>query len=370
MECDTLGPSISALYDGEEVSPEAAQHIAGCVNCREALREYAQIGVELRLLEANQLKMPALPQVARRTRLFASVLTQNMRVPRFVAAICALAIIALAGGWARTRAQNSARYFQYRFMFDSERGSGSVGGVAQVCAMGCAHLTVLSGTQHLAAVLNVQKVNGGRVYLTLRVKRFEAGPDVKQLEDEMSDVPAIPYVYEPGKVLPIPVEGGSQVNLEGVIADSPEGVPGWHDMPARPAENQIVVRQGILIRDGQVVAEFPGSVSAAGSIGNSQAGFYAYIPTQGLFAFSLGPLEKSTEGRADYGQIRFTESGARYMLLSGSQITGGSQPRHIWILHLPSYRLSQGFPNANNDSPRIGSSPNIKVVLEQMHALP
>lgn len=368
MECDALGESISALYDGEEVSSEAAQHIAGCANCRKAMREYAQIGVELRLLEANQLKTPAVPQVARRTRSFASVLTQKMRVPRFVAVICALAIIVLAAGWARTRAQSPVEYFQYKVFSDS----GAVGGVAHACESGCEQVFRILGPERLPVgmMMSIQDIRGNTVHFTLRTKRFDKVPDNARLNDELRDAPAFQYVYKAGTTLDIPMSGAAAFKMEGIITPTEDGVPWWFNAGFRPSENGIAIREGFLIRDGKVIAELPGSVSADGGSNDSNPGMYAYIPKYGLFAVGLKSLPGAVEGTADYGQIRFTENGVKYVLLSASQVTGGNQPRPIWVLHLPNYLLSQGNLKANDNSPEVGSSGDIMSRLEKMHALP
>lgn len=370
MSCKIFEPMISILYDGEDVSPEAARHIVKCKDCRERLNDYAVMAAEVRLLaaqEREESKMQTIPKgIMPKRSSFARALGKKMRVPRFAAAICALAIVVLAGGWVHTRAQNSS-WFQYRLSFDIGGANGSVGGVVPACANGCSYPVTLSETKHIAAILSVRKIDGDRVYLTVRAKRFESAPDVKHLEQEMSDVPAVPYVYEPGKALPIPVRGGSPVELDGVIAASPEGVPGWHDMPSRPAENQIVVRDGVLIRDGRVIAELPGSGSATGEAEYSKAGFYVYIPKEGLFAFGLSPFGEATEASADYGQIRFSENGVPYMLLAGSQITGGTQPHHMWVLHLPAYVLPEQY--GSGGVIEFGSSSDIGGVLRQMGAI-
>ena len=375
MECNTLGPSISALYDGEEVSAEAAHHMASCANCRETLREYAQIAVELRLLEAHQLKMPALPQVAPQRESFASILTRDMRVPRFVAAICGLLIVALAAGWARTHAQIPAQWFQYKVSFERPGESGSVGGVTRPCSSPCERPFMIG--QHIGILLQVRNIEGENVYITLRSKQFPNSPESKNLSREMIDAPAAQYIYKLGDVLQIPVAGGSDVKLQGIVAASSEGVPWWFARPVQPKENEIAVRKGFLIRDGRVIAEMDGSASAAGR-GNTSPGVFAYLPRHGLFAIGLQPLNGAIEGTADYSQIQFAESGVKYMLLSASQITGGTQPRQVWILHLPDYRPSQHESQLNkgfsipwsNTSERFGSSSNIVAMLKQMGALP
>lgn len=374
MDCETWRPMISALYDGEAISAEAVQHIADCKDCRDRLGNYAAIAAEIRLLAAHErkeLKMqPIVKEVMPKRSSLALALRKKIRVPRFAAAICALAIVLLAGGWMRTRAQNTAQWFQYRFSFAIKGTSkGSVGGVVQACAQGCEHPVTLSGTERIAAIIGVRKIEGANVYLTVRVKRFASVPDMKHLAYEMSDVPTIQYAYKPGQSLRIPVVGGGEVKMEGMIVASQEGVPGWYGFPSQPGENQIVVRQGVLIRDGQVIAEMPGSGSATGATSDSDAGFYAYAPGQGLFAVGLKPFDEAIMGSVDYGQIRFTENGVKYLLLSGSQVTGGAQPRNIWVLHLPEYLPSKHDPRANNGHMQFGTSSDLTKVLQEMGAI-
>jgi hypothetical protein len=373
MDCETWRPMISALYDGEAVSAEGVRHIADCKDCRERLGNYAAIAAEVRLLaaqERKELKMqPIVKEAMPKRSSLALALRKKMRVPRFAAATCGLVIILLAGGWAHTRAQNTPLWFQCAFSFNIDGARASAGGVTQACGPRCEHAITLSESNRTAGLVDVQKIEDGKVYLSLRLKRFDILPDFKHLAERMTDVPATTYVYQPGKVVRIPVSGGDEVEMEGVIVASQEGIPGWHGFPSQPSENQMVVRQGVLIRDGQVIAEMPGSGSATGASSDSNAGFYAYVRGQGLFAVGLKPFDGAIMGTVDYGQIRFTENGVKYLLLCGSQLTGGAQPRNIWVLHLPEYLPSQHDPQANDGYMQFGTSSDITRVLQEMGAI-
>lgn len=383
MDCDTLGPMISALYDGENVPPETARHIANCENCRQKLADYLAMAVEIRLFAAQEREVGNPPAVAKRPALptrssIGVALRKRMQVPRFAAAICGLAIIVLAGGWARTRAQMPAQWFQYKVSFGGNGEGGNVGGIERACNSPCARPFMISpGGQHIGMLLQVRDIEGDHVYITLSSKQFANPPQVKNLSREMSDAPAAQYIYKLGNVLQIPVAGGSDVKLEGIVAASSEGVPLWFDRPVQPKENEIAVRKGVLIRDGRVIAEMVGSASATGDA-NTSPGFFAYIPQHGLFAIGLRPFSDATEGTVDNSQIQFEENGVKYMLLSASPITGGSQPRQVWILHLPDYRPSQHESQSekgastpwSDTSQRVGSSSNITAMLKQMGAIP
>ncbi len=48
MNCDKAREYVSAIYDGEAVPREAAEHTARCADCRELLQGYAKAGAALR----------------------------------------------------------------------------------------------------------------------------------------------------------------------------------------------------------------------------------------------------------------------------------------------------------------------------------
>ena len=48
MKCEEAAEFVSALCDGESISPEAAEHVGACETCQARLKEYGQIGMALR----------------------------------------------------------------------------------------------------------------------------------------------------------------------------------------------------------------------------------------------------------------------------------------------------------------------------------
>jgi exosortase D (VPLPA-CTERM-specific) len=57
MKCDKAAEFVSALCDGESISPEAAEHVGACETCQARLKEYGQIGTALRRVAS--LESPA-----------------------------------------------------------------------------------------------------------------------------------------------------------------------------------------------------------------------------------------------------------------------------------------------------------------------
>ena len=48
MRCDEAKEYVSAMYDGETVPRDAAEHTARCADCQELLKGYAEMGAGLR----------------------------------------------------------------------------------------------------------------------------------------------------------------------------------------------------------------------------------------------------------------------------------------------------------------------------------
>ena len=374
MDCDSVGPLISELYDGEPVFPEAVGHIVKCGSCRERLRDYAALSAEVRLLaaqEREEMRMPTMMrEVMPKRNSFLFALRKTMRVPRFVAAACALVIILLAGGWAHTRAQNTPLWFAYELSFHLQDGtSASVGYLMHPCGPGCEVPFTLGESGRLAGIIGVEKIEGGKVYLTLRLKRFATAPDSKHLAKQMADVPASAYLYVPGTTVSVPVAGGGKVEMTGLITTTEQGHMELNHYPSKPARDEMVLLKGVMIRDGQVIADMSDAGTLGGRASGPGAGFYEYVPGHGLFAAGLKPFTGAIPGIADYGQIRFDENGVKYMFLTSSQITGGDQPRTIWVLHLLHYLPSQHDAQAKDNAALFGTGGDIGLLLKQMGAI-
>ena len=58
MRCDEAEEFVSAVYDGETVPPQAAEHIAHCAACEELLKGYAEMGASLRAYGSLLLAEP------------------------------------------------------------------------------------------------------------------------------------------------------------------------------------------------------------------------------------------------------------------------------------------------------------------------
>ena len=92
MNCSEAEVYVSALYDGEVVPSNEARHIAECEICRHTLKDYSEMGAELRLAAAvqpEQLLPLSLPP-RRKTFSFCSA---PVGVPRFALAGLAACLV-------------------------------------------------------------------------------------------------------------------------------------------------------------------------------------------------------------------------------------------------------------------------------------
>ena len=55
-----------------------------------------------------------------------------------------------------------------------------------------------------------------------------------------------------------------------------------------------------------------------------------------------GVREGAVAGSADFGQVRFELDGEKYLLGCATPVTGGPQPRQVWVYVDRHYRPSQG----------------------------
>jgi hypothetical protein len=154
----------------------------------------------------------------------------------------------------------------------------------------------------------------------------------QELDQKFRDTPTHEYQYVPGQTLEIPVEGGGKILLTGRVLERRASF--WvHEggFPLEPKSDQIVLTKPVLVRDKALLGEDFSSASAGGDSP------YVAIspPNEGLFVFVLKPFDGAVEGEVEYGQARFKLDGHEYVLLCATPITGGEQPRQIWVYYDP-----------------------------------
>ena len=112
MNCDEAAEYVSALCDGVTVPLAAAEHVNVCETCRKRLKEYVELGTEMRRLASLEIAEASLPQfVGAERRNFTATIWQNarktMRIPRLAFATLLAAVVVLGSGWARQSVQGN-----------------------------------------------------------------------------------------------------------------------------------------------------------------------------------------------------------------------------------------------------------------------
>jgi len=374
MNCDEVQPFVSALHDGESVPREAAEHIRSCSACQARLEDYARMDVELRLLasrapEEAPTEMPHLPQLRRH---WGHALTARVRVPRFAVGVGLFAILSLSVGLGWMRAQSRGPWFQFD-LSDAEN-QAKVGCLTQAGDEWTGGFVTTGAHQKIGIRVKALDVQKDLVRLSVKARVFEPAPgnkaekaanytssslSQKVIDRIFANTAPREFDYVPGRTLEIPVEGGGKVLLSGEVFKIRPSFPAqWYPLTLQPDE--IALSKPALARGN----EFLGKIQGAGSARGEDAAIGICAPPLGAFVFALKPFEGAVQGVAEFGEVRFNLDGEEYTLFSATPITGGQQPREIWV-----YR-SQNCPPSWKTTPKhpsmIGSG-NISNVLDFLH---
>ncbi|HEY3455795.1 MAG TPA: hypothetical protein VGK64_14410 [Bryobacteraceae bacterium] len=336
MNCAEAELYVSSLYDGQQVPPSAAQHIAACESCRRVLQDYSHMGVELRL--AATMAPEQLPPL----KLFPqkhpfNVLWRRVSIPRFALAAVLAGLVLATTAVSILRAQSKPLWFQFGYGFhESDEVS---------------HYTVAKkGYDDTQATLSF--VNGAPVAVALRVKveslsddeavlRCRAVPaktettstGLKRLGSpeggvSLDHVPAVHY--KPGESLAISIEGGGTLYLKGDVLDHQPSIA--FGFPLEPAPGKLIVRSPVLTGSDQLLGEINGATAVAS---DETRGVNFQTGSNGSFTFALRPFPGAVQGKLTCGEVTFKLAGKNFRLVAAAPITGGDQPRFVWVRRDP-----------------------------------
>jgi hypothetical protein len=364
MNCGLVTEFVSALCDGESIPHEAAEHISKCKTCRLTLREYSEIGAELRCA-ASLEPFEATPTVLweRKKRIGHNWLreaAETMRVPRFAVALMIVAILGLSFGLVVLKARAG---ISGQILFLTLRTSDSFAGGPVQCsvltdgakAVPCSLILALnSGT--VASSIRISARDGNRFELGVRSKFVskQAAESDKMLELSVSypfknldSWPEKRFWLELGQNVPIEIAGGETMTLTAALSDQSSFV----DARFEPKPDELSVFFPVLLQGNRLVFDIDGATAIADS---SKSGcVFMYAPESGRYVLSLSRLGGSVEGRIEQSRIYFEMDGKPYQFVMGAPIADGT---HIWILHDPEYRPSLETEGARDDQPFVGAA--------------
>jgi hypothetical protein len=343
MNCSQAEPFVSVLYDGEPLPVEITDHMDGCPSCRARLRSYCEMGAELRLMASkvphptppfafrDELRPPYRP--ARLAFLRACVL-----VPRFALALLATALVATSASIVVLRAQSGTRPLWFQF------GVNDVGlpprVMSQVAHEGSNDGWVIWRVGNQIGVhIAVTAIKEKSVQLGIRARKLSPGEADKGYspEKELGDLQDHEFTYTVGDKLDVPIEGGGVLALRGQVVDHQPKIA-W-GMPGEPDPDQIVLTSPMVISGETLLANLQGANSLAE---DRNWGGRIYVPGTGQIVIALWASPGAVQGEANWGDLKFTWRGRSYVVRTASPITGGDQPRPVWVTLDSDHPWAQG----------------------------
>lgn len=355
MNCIEVAEYVSALFDGEPISREAAVHLSDCAECRGRLNRYAEIGAELRRMASagapqtipegrwKLAEPPAANDWLRKWR-------GTMRIPRFAFALMLFALLALSMsmGLFLTRAKETARWFQYELL--GRDGKMIMSGTAPTNPGGNRYYDPDGGMGYEDGTVwlhvRILEQAGEAEKIGVRAMWVPLGDHFGDASERLRDMPEREFLYSPGEDLRIPVDGYGNLEIKGHFESTlPENVR----MGLYPEDGRFRIDPPVvLVREKEMLMK--------GKMGGGQLWFdksyFAYgAQDEGWYLFSAKPLPGAVEGTLTMNQIEFTLHGKQYFLFTGDPILFGQVK--IWVKHYASIR------DADQTSPGDGWQGNI-----------
>jgi hypothetical protein len=220
MKCEEAGEFVSAMFDGQTISRDAAEHIGQCETCRNRLTEYAEMGTELRLaasLESVDETRARRWEKETRSTGWWSKGWETMRIPRVAFVLLLVAVVAMGSSQVigKVRAHTQGRLF----MLIAKPAEGHT----VVCGVSAANKDGVCDT------IRMEGANGGRGLYKFRIisddgERFELGIRSARVyhqvsRDDLYKLPETTYSFKPGETLHIDVPGAGDMAINGEVWD-------------------------------------------------------------------------------------------------------------------------------------------------------
>ncbi len=350
MRCDEIQEFVSAIYDGETVPPQAAEHTARCADCRELLQGYAEMGAALRIYGSLLVAEP----VPHRTWLTTRKATptwfrkgfQMMRIPRIAFACLVLLLVGLGSRLAlvEVRAHDDGSVLMLKLTPAKGDTLQCFVSVVATDRDNCAGFAQINQTD-LTYSIKALKKEGDRVLLSIRSRVGPFGPGGFSPDTE-SSLPETQTWYTPGQTLSLPDTGELKLALTGEWADHIPVTLGSNQL-LDPGPSEIRLSSPLLLKGNQIVGDFAHGSADADRPGE---GVSLYIPGEGRFLLSGTPVEGATSAKVDLNRISFESNGQAYVIVTGTPVSRG---KVLWVLHDAAYKPSpETMPG-----PMLGAGP-------------
>lgn len=362
MKCEEAREFVSALCDGETIPRSAAEHIGQCEACRTRLKEFAEMGAELRRVASLETAAEATvrdwPKTKKTMPGWLWKGRKTVRVPRSVIASLLVVIAALGSGLVilKVRAQNEGAVLMLAV--------APPDGQTVQCALSLDNPKMASCETlgpRLAFAFRFIAKDGNRIEIGARLKSWGPVSDgsLVTLDSLLAGVEEHQYWFDPGEELKIPVSGLGPVVVTGTLTDHMPTLLGTGpDEPMDPKPDELRFVSPMLVQGKEILFDFVGGSAIAH--GKDQ-GIEMYVPNDGLYHVALLPLKGAVEGRVERSRISFELNGHAYEFLLAAPVT---RSEHVWILLDRSFKppsgLEHGFITAGDESPLMAEHPGGK----------
>ena len=341
MTCKDAAEFVSALLDGESIPPDAAMHIGACEACRLLLRDYAEMGAELRCFAGSETTQPAPPlhleRKPRRPHTFWRKGRETMKIPKFAFALLILAVVILASSLTviGVAAHSSGNVLVLNVALSGRDHPDT--GVFDTTRKGPQRWTIIGRMNQRLAGFQFELLarSGDRVELGFRSKANPLSADDHGMGlAEVRSQPQSRYWFEPGQTLQIEMPG---VGILAVTGEWMDHTPVFYHNPALMAETmdpdagELRLVSPSLLRNKQEIAEVSDTAKATATGDAIQV----YIPAQGRYLLSLEPMKRAVEANVRLNRITFELNGQENVFVSGAPV---ARAHTVWVLYEPDFR--------------------------------
>jgi hypothetical protein len=342
MICTETAEYVSALCDGEIIPAAAAEHIGACPACRAILRDYLELGAELRRTASLEQPAPVPARTWTRPHNPVTALLQKgwgtMRIPRlaFVALIVCLIAIASTLAVVKVRAHSTGTVV----LLNTAGPTGPFVDCplsTQDSKPACDWYGTM-GSQNLAYRVRLLSRDGGRVLLAIRTRTFTRGEDLSSFTFDADPAETVREVwFTPGEKSTVDVSGVGTLTLTGQWMDHMPMFLGSHGEDISPGPNELRFGRPLLLKDKVVVGDLASVIGGIYSTDTPDRASAFYVPEQGRFLISLLPMKGAVEAHVELGRISFEEGGHSWELVNGIPVCRADR---LWVLHQLNFKRS------------------------------
>ncbi|MGA3264406.1 MAG: hypothetical protein ABSC47_10230, partial [Terracidiphilus sp.] len=306
-----------------------------CAFCQARLKEYIEIGVELRRIASLESLEVARPRAREKRQAILSIWWQigweTMRIPRLAFGMLVVGIAGLSSSLVMVgvRAHSKGTVVTLKIPFAKDRGYGQCPlSTEDKKEQGCGFEEVVDSGE-LGYRINFLAKEGDRIKIGVRAKVFAREGDMNA-QAAFANEPEEQCWFKVGETLKVDVPGREPLAITGDWMDHMPVMFEQSEHPnLDPGPDNLRIISPILLHGKEVVDEFErGSAGGKGEVA-------IYFPDKGLYEISLSPKEGFIEGRVTGNKIEFEIDGQSYAFITGAPITRSEK---VWILHTANFK--------------------------------